>query len=342
MRYKDFDKMKCITMYMVVLGHVLYFLNGREFCNSNLVTENILAEYIRCIQMPAFMLISGFFFKKSVNKRKQGFLLKNIAKNIIGTAIPMIVWGISAYLIEEFGEYSITTFFSFLWNKFWYFKVLLILKFLFSFSLIFKNKNKIYILIIVCIMLNSMPSDNNFIQLNAMFPFFAIGYEVSESKYEKILMSNINRNYLICSCILWCGLFWFGKHLFGIYDIALSQQLLNYKGIVSLFYSISLKTLGVYLFFEIVKILPDILNWKWGQYTIFVYPFHCIVVDLLYEKGVFNYVKNYNPIYISIRSIILASLLFLLSNILAGLIKENKFFALAFLGKFPMRGAKEN
>lgn len=206
-RNKDLDNLKCILMYFVVLQHTLYFLNGWGYYTSGLVQDNYIGEYLRCIQMPAFMLISGFFFKKTVSKNKN--CTEVISDNIlIGTIMPIFSWGIFAYLIECIGKYSFENFLIFIWDKFWFFKVLMLLKLTFLVKHYVLKTRVFVIVLVICFVFMPLKCDNVFLNYSAMFPFFLIGYNISETKMENILLNKKMevKKIIICG-VVWCIIF---------------------------------------------------------------------------------------------------------------------------------------
>lgn len=331
MRDKSFDGLKCILMYFVVLQHTLYFLNGWGYYTSGLPQQNLIGEYLRCIQMPAFMIVSGFFFKKSAF-RSPRFIDLFVNNILLGTIVPLISWGVFAYLIENSGNYSWRAFLEFFWVKFWFFKVLVFLKVVFSIDHYFTVKNVFIALLVVVLMIVPASKDNNFLQFSAMFPFFLIGYTISETKYEQLVIKNrIDSKRLFLYSFIWLGMFIFAKKHWGIYDQPLRCK--NVADLVKLGYSIFIKTIGTYLLYEQVKKYSDKIKLNWGGYTIAVYPLHCIIVDLLSGRNVFEYVSCQSQVYISIRSILIAGMIFVTCNIIVNYIAKSKVLSFLFLGK---------
>ena len=87
-QYVDFAKF--IAIFLVCLGHAVQYLSVTEtFWN------NPLWVFIYSFHMPLFMILSGFFFSRSLNKPFKELVVKKIIQLII----PSWVWAVGIGMI---------------------------------------------------------------------------------------------------------------------------------------------------------------------------------------------------------------------------------------------------
>lgn len=87
-RNQYFDNAKFILIFLVVFGHVISPLKGKDHILFTLYTVIFL------FHMPAFILISGYFAK---GYRKKGYLLKMIKKVLLPYLIFQIIYSLFYY-----------------------------------------------------------------------------------------------------------------------------------------------------------------------------------------------------------------------------------------------------
>lgn len=85
------DFVKLFTIYLVVLGHVIQFLQ------SSNPKGNELWLFIYSFHMPLFMLVAGYFSKKVVS----GDIIKLLKTKSIQLLLPCVIWGILVYLFKH-------------------------------------------------------------------------------------------------------------------------------------------------------------------------------------------------------------------------------------------------
>ena len=86
------DITRGIAILMVVMGHTLqYFLNG---------TQSLLSNVIFSLQMPLFMLISGYVCKYSKSIDSLNAFLKRVLKKSYALLLPWGVWTIIRFFIS--------------------------------------------------------------------------------------------------------------------------------------------------------------------------------------------------------------------------------------------------
>jgi len=128
LRNKALDCYKGILIMLVVLGHVL------EYSVSDW-NHNIIQNFIWAVQMPGFMLVSGYFsFKKVENIDK---LRKEYKKNTERYLLPFLSWFlfISVLLLGGHGHNVIKGLNSLLWrvdNGLWFIWIVFILSLVFG------------------------------------------------------------------------------------------------------------------------------------------------------------------------------------------------------------------
>jgi fucose 4-O-acetylase-like acetyltransferase len=94
-RYQWVDVAKGIGIILVVYGHTMRGLNNASLIDANIfwVSDTLLYSF----HMPLFFLLSGLFFKKSIQKRGSGGIFIEKCKTIL---YPYMVWSLLQTMIE--------------------------------------------------------------------------------------------------------------------------------------------------------------------------------------------------------------------------------------------------
>lgn len=129
-RDRNIDLLRGIAAVIVVIGHVI-----QRFSNFE---DNILFNIIFSLQMPLFMMISGYTRFFSVKIDSVSKLWEHIKRRALTLLLPWGVWSIIAFLLIESKKYSILGFISVASHKmeiaFWFLFSLWTIDMLFSVS----------------------------------------------------------------------------------------------------------------------------------------------------------------------------------------------------------------
>lgn len=180
-RSTKYDEIKFWLILLVVIGHIL-----ESFIIAKKTTTNIyrLRFFIYSFHMPLFILISGLFSKKNIEKKRYSniafYLVLYVVIKIISTINIAIQTGnISFNLLTE-GDYP--------WYCFAMFAFQMI-------TILLKNKNKTFILVSSIILALIVGYDRNigdFLVLSRIivfYPFFFVGYWLDKDRLLKKLSS---------------------------------------------------------------------------------------------------------------------------------------------------------
>ena len=181
-RSQYFDNAKFILIFLVVFGHVISPLKGKDNLLSTLYT------FIFLFHMPAFILISGYFAK---GYRKKGYVTKAFKKILFPYVIFQVIYslfyfwnGQSAVLKIDLFHPHWTLWFLlslFCWNLFLY---------------IFARLGWIGFLIAVALGIGIGYVDNigSFLSLSrtfVFFPYFLLGFLLQREQLTKIIRNKI-------------------------------------------------------------------------------------------------------------------------------------------------------
>lgn len=73
-RINELDRIKGIAIVLVVVGHILAFVNGR----FQYAFSNIIFQYIYIFHMPLFFWVSGYLFSDKTPIRKNKTYISTI------------------------------------------------------------------------------------------------------------------------------------------------------------------------------------------------------------------------------------------------------------------------
>lgn len=108
-RKTDIDVCKGLLTFLVVLGHCIQYGMGQEYRETGAYFDNYLYRTIYCFHMPAFMIISGYFFASSCQKTAS--IPKMLKKRILSMLIPISSWSVIAAMVGiQRGEVALSLF----------------------------------------------------------------------------------------------------------------------------------------------------------------------------------------------------------------------------------------
>ena len=342
-RDSTLDYAKGALIILVVFGHALQYSFGPRYEGYY---SNVVFKSIYSFHMPLFMMISGYLFYHSNQKK----IVDIIRSKAIAIAIPMCTF----ILINKVGKYA-----KLILNVdlggiiggmvkdiacgylMWYlFSLLLNIFLLTIITRLFKDKTLRYVVMFLLFVLSLFISDSILLNVHKfMFPFFCIGYALKENE-TSIYLPTEKKAYLIVLTILSIGaICWFDRDTY-IYTSGVcivgnysSQLFIDLKRIVialllSYTFMQYIHLFSTYIFKSATGKSQFLLTL--GQRSLFIYGLN-ITFNLYYEKVMiatglqfeFNYIA---PIVFTMSVIFLALLLY-------RLLYMNVLTRLLFLGK---------
>ena len=197
-RIEYIDFIKGICIFIVVWGHSIQNMgDGNDFWT------NPVHEFICSFHMPIFMLVSGFFFSKSIGKP----LIPNVTRRFKQLIIPCFGWSLVlvainiGYMLYEGMIPSPTgtlkSLFIETFTRFWFLRSVFICFTLAIVSMkIFKKDTAAFVISLLCFL--ALP-DNGRLHLDKfMYPFFWMGYFMH--KYIDVIMKH--RGKLLVASLL--------------------------------------------------------------------------------------------------------------------------------------------
>ncbi len=256
-RKNNFDNLKGVLIFLVVLGHLLY-----SFTQVNTLKATQIVYFIFTFHMPLFMIVSGYFSKKKTNKTK---LLKLI--------IMFLLLNLS-YTIYDF---VITHNFSLLVLKHssWYLLLLIIYKFLYDLKLreiVDKHKKMTLILSLISAITIGFFKCGLFISRFFEYTlFFNLGYLLNY--YKSLKNKKISYLLFIFSIILLAFLV---KKVPADMMFYLGDSYSNYSLAI---YRFIMYLTDILLYLSIINIMPNIkipFISHWGKNSLYIYILHRI------------------------------------------------------------------
>ena len=290
-RLVSFDLLKLFAIFLVLWGHCIQHLISFE------PKENIVYVVIYTFHMPLFMMISGYFSRKTLQIPFTTFLLKKAHQLLLPCLsfglITWFLWSLIFYVLR--GEYpSFGELLSSLGNNYWFLKSLFVCYLLAWFGQ--HSRLKFYYWFWITLVISQfMPLYN----VNLMYPAFIIGLLIRENQWFMSIVKEKAGLLLIVFMIF--GLL-FGKL---IWDNSTIRILLGLLGAIvgvgggtkylerfaSNNFTLSLcnvgrQTLGIYLLQGLIleSILPVFINFNqlnvW-VFTLIVAPLISLAILLL-------------------------------------------------------------
>lgn len=180
-RIYEYDNLKAILIYLVVLGHLLV-----SFTHNTSDIAKLTSSFIYSFHMPLFFIISGYFSRKRIDK-------ENIIKLIILFLFMNISFSIYNYL--TFGKMQL---FTFLYSS-WYILLLLIYRLIIDNkkikSIISNKPFQLFIISIIISVIAPIVNTNLFIlRIFENWTYFLFGYLLIEK--EDLLNLKIEKKYI--------------------------------------------------------------------------------------------------------------------------------------------------
>ncbi|MBO5016391.1 MAG: acyltransferase family protein [Bacteroidaceae bacterium] len=288
-RDTSLDLIKYILVCLVVLGHMLECT-----FDANPVNEKVYS-FIYSFHMPAFILLSGYFFKKQDwkvgCKSSVNLLLVAIIFQILYFGDPLgefVRGGVKLGSLD--GLYcNVTHFYK---PVVWYIVALAWWRILFTLIPSWWLKSKLKLLagtIILSVIAGWVPLDHAFVfqRTLAFFPYFVLGYLVNQAKWLDWLKS-IKWYYPTIIVVFYSFIIWLVPHIplsmleqcFSYWSVGNNPLLIMVMRFVSYIWQLPLALSAISLFMKIPK-----NSWfvNEGKYTLFVYVYHAFLVYFIHK-----------------------------------------------------------
>ncbi|MDR1884372.1 MAG: acyltransferase family protein [Prevotella sp.] len=266
------DTAKGIGIILVVYGHVLRGLHSSSIPLNKGFFE-ISDAFVYSFHMPLFFVLSGLFFKKSLDKyTPKGLFIEKI-KTIF---YPFLIWSIvqtgikivlSQYTNEQIGLDSLITCIFIPESQFWFLYALFFINIInIFFHEIFKKKWLIISLITGFLYYEYPINLSVFSDTFKYLIFFNLGIFLSDTLFEGGLLSKYSKlQYFMLAFLLFTGIeYFYIMQSLNVLDNFLLPAISGITIIILMSYIISKKT-----FFEIFNQL--------GKYSMEIYILHRLV-----------------------------------------------------------------
>lgn len=222
-RNEYLDLVKSFAIIGVIVGHCIQYGSGEGYLGNCTFFANPLFKFIYSFHMPLFMLVSGYLFAYSIEKRTWK---ENIKRKIKTLLVPLLAWTLVCFIIKKIGasvsggvgtpielvsSYLIQLIFSF-----WFLWAILYASLIIIFvKNCFKDSNIVYVALILISLF--LPNSYNLCLYSFMLPYYIIGYKFNiYIRNGNKVLSHLNSNRKIY--ILVTGLVFFFLLYFYNYD----------------------------------------------------------------------------------------------------------------------------
>ena len=182
------DIIKGFTIILVVFGHAIEYGEGAEANASGIRYDEVIYKLIYSVHMPLFMLISGYLFYFTVQKRSfkavfisrfTRFIIPIFAWNglflLIRIAIHVATSQPVNFIYEIYNQFDISLYsIWFLWAIFWCSLIVSVIHYFF--------RDNIYLYTLCYIITFLIPDAYNCSLYSYMYPFFVTAYLFNKNK----------------------------------------------------------------------------------------------------------------------------------------------------------------
>lgn len=337
-RLISFDLLKLFAIYLVLWGHCIQYLSDDESFDNQIFIS------IYSFHMPLFMVISGFFARKSLMNKNFREIMKNKCMELI---VPCISVGVLLFLLNPIknvllNNLPVIDFFE-LFDEV-IIKDLWFLKSLFCCYLLaitaYINKRHLYLKLSCTILISFFL---NFYMLKRVYLFFILGILLNHKfedfkKHAKVICT--------CSLILFILLLTgYDKNIYltdigDVKDALMGGNINEFFITISQYiYNILTSLLGCTTFISLFylgnnKFSHSILRHlsKFGQFTLGIYIMQYIILERnlpLFIKFEHINALTFNYLIVPFLSVILLAICYFLTR----LVGQNKTAAFLLLGK---------
>lgn len=277
-RNLKFDNVKCLLIFLVVLGHISEKYTG-DYSGFKII---FLIIYV--FHMPAFLYISGLLSKNTIDKKKYNNIFSYLMLYFV---IKIIRNGVN-YLINGKGSFSILSESGLAWYAGALFAYCII-------TVLMSRVDKRWLLICVVILGCFAGYDNklgDFLILSRVivyYPFFLLGYMTNIDKlmlYTSKLSLKVASllgltAYLVIFSVYGEKLYWIRPLLTGRNPFSELEHFSTYGLVLRLVYYVA----TILIIFMIIVVIPNIkipLLTGIGSRSIAVYALHFCLIDVLW------------------------------------------------------------
>ena len=333
-RNSNHEIMRIISMFMIVLGHILLFGGLLESSNQNVRYVCNLIEFILIVHVNSYILVSGYYQSNSSFKKAK--LWKIINASWFYRIVIMLAF-LTLGLISIPKLQFIKDIFPIMLKDYWYVKLYILLYCLSPFinkMIDSFNKYEYQMFLFVCfIIISIIPTltggeffENSGYTLYNFIYLYTIGaylrkYPLEESYIFRKFSPTLYRVVLIIlffTCVLLNNsIFYFGKQLSGINE--LFQLMSDNISKFSIAYSnpiIIIQSITYFSFFTTIKFKSKFINKCSGlMLGVFLIHGNNYVHQYLYDWiGIAN--RTSESVYIVIKAIIMAFLVFFICTVI--------------------------
>lgn len=341
-RIEYIDFIKGLAIFLVIWGHCIQNFGIRD----GSFFENPVHILLCSFHMPIFMVVSGFFFYKSL-KLSFRQLIQEKGRQLI---LPMFSWSIIVTLLgtlHQIADQGIThiSFISKIHDilygtvtNFWFIRSVFVCYIITAISKYFIRKD-IWACIVSILLFLALP-DNFRLSLDKfMLPFFWLGYFLQK---HLTTLNHYKISILLCSFILWIIMLFLWEKKYYIYVTGCAfYEIQHFRFIAIDFYPRLTILLFRYLigiagsltfFFTAQMIYRKLLSSiaYIGQKTLGIYIIHIILMSQIIP--LFQWTETNFFIFNFIQTPILALLLLLASLLIIKILEINKYIRTVFLG----------
>lgn len=228
-RNQYLDLVKSFAIICVIIGHCIQYGSGTEYLENGTFFDNPLFKFIYSFHMPLFMLISGYLFAFSVEKRSWK---ENIKRKITTLFIPILAWALVSLTINASSEIYYTgevktvweyavSYFYIIISSLWFLWAILYASLIIIFVKKGLRDSNIAYLILILISL-FIPNMYNAALYSFMLPYYIIGYKFNIYNTNKRLKAlyhfDHNRTkYILATCVIFFFLLYFYNYDSYIY-----------------------------------------------------------------------------------------------------------------------------
>ena len=321
--YLDFVKL--VTIYLVILGHVIAMMVNGFYVGGRLYA------FIYSFHMPLFMLLCGYFVSARAMQDSFVKLLMTKAKQLLLPSVTCTVMCCNYLFLARSG----VSFRDEIIGNSWFLKVLFVYYVIF-YLLKHTRINDEIILPISCLLLFVIPGGAT-LQINLLWPFFVCGYLLR--KYSVLDKFSFSWGYAIGFVLLFIASYSLQRNLeipnyipinietlYGQWYIILLRYVVGISGSLATIAMISI----IYKHFGSSSILLSKFA-KYGQWTLGVYVLQTFLVINVFPDTLAWYVESEVLLDLVVAPIL--SLAFLVACLfLINLFSKNKILDLLMFG----------
>lgn len=322
------DALKGVAILLMVFGHLIQFTSV-----DNSYLYNPIYIFIYSFHMPLFIMISGFFFNKSLNKKSVKNLLNDRLVTILlpyvsWTIIFITVWAVFNHFNLSFFQLCQKYIYTFLYvSKLWFLWVLFVCILLVCLNLLIKRYIGGISILFIVLFIYVLPETQmlSLINVKYMFPFFILGYYYHE--YSNVFKEWIRYSSYVSIIIYPVLLFFWSEENFSFIIDSKNLNPIIYKYITAFSGILAI----VFVFRNFYKHFEINYLQKLGRNSIAIYIIsdYLIALPSHFKFIFFNNSIVLNSVILLFFSLVIAEICLLIEKLL----EKNKFISFTLFGK---------